>query len=316
MVTYMKAVTICVLAALIFHVNGDSPENMLRELDNSFNSCKGTPAEYVVRNSKTWYIRSAFYLLQPKLIEPALRRQCSGAAEATIRIQNIMQEVRRGGQWKYIAPAIYIPFTDTPPEIDGSISPGEWDNALVYKGEVPLNEEKEPPHGESRWRIMYDAGFLYVSADFEDSDLQIDTEHPYRGDALELFLLGDPEMRSYWEVVVSPDNDLFTGWHSVGIYGNRNSQSGITPRQLHTAATRTDRGFSVEIAFPFWALLSQQGAFPFSAKNFRLMLLRTNRNAGEPVRVSTPVPFLYDGHNIYGYIKATLKKRNNDDENN
>lgn len=266
---------------------------------------EGTPAEYAARFGKTWYIRSAFYLQRPELIKPALLRQCADSAAAEQRIRKIIDEVRRGFQWKSPLRTVQIPLTAKAPVIDGEISGEEWRNALVLKGEVLLNQELAP-RGNSIWRVMYDQSFLYVAAKFEDENIQINREHPYLGDSLELFLQGEAEMRSYWEIVVSPENDIFTGWHMPGKYGERCSRPGISPRDLKTAAVRTAKGFTVEIAFPFSALPSLSDRLPYPGAALHMMLCRTNRQADGKIAVSAPVPLLYGGHNTYGYINAVL----------
>ena len=192
--------------------------------------------------------------------------------------------------------------------IDWKISPGEWNAAWIQKGGILLNHEDIPNNGNILWRVMFDQEYLYASGTFEDRDLQIDRKEPYKGDSFELFLMGDSAMRSYWEIVVSPGNDRFTGWHMTGKYGERCSRPGIAPQALRTASQKTESGFSVEIAFPLNALISQKGAFPFPAGEFYFMMLWIDKDKESRTQTYTPVPFLYDGHNIYGYMKAVLQK--------
>ena len=302
-------ISITIFFCVYLSLWGDTVEEHLKELDSAFERCKGTFAEYPARRGKTWFVRSAFYFLEPTLIRPALLRQVADRVEADKRIRKILDDVRLGFSWRSPPAEIHVPYTPVTPEIDGQISPLEWKYALVWKGGIPLNKEWQPNDENIFWYVMYDRENLYVSASFEGNDFQIDKKEPYKGDSFELFLMGDPDMQSYWEIVVSPENDRFTGWHMAGKYGERCSRPGIAPHALRTAATKTPSGFSVEIAFPLSALSSLKGAFPFPAGEFRFMMLRTAVEKNSRIRVCVPVPFLYDGHNIYGYMKATFNKQ-------
>ena len=302
-------ICITIFFCILFSLWSDTIEDRLKELDSAFEHCEGTFIEYPARKGKTWFIRSAFYFLKPTLIQPALLRQVTNRSEANKRIQEILNDVRQGFSWTTPPAEVLVPYTPIAPEINGQISPEEWKSALIWKGGIPLNKEQMPDNGNIFWRIMYDQEYLYISASFEDNDFQIDKEEPYKGDSFEVFLMGDSDMRSYWEIVVSPENDRFTGWHTAGKYGERCSRPGIAPHALRTAAAKTPSGFSVEIAFPLNALPSLKGTFPFPAEKFRFMMLRIDRRANSHIQTCVPVPFLYDGHNIYGYIKATFNKQ-------
>ena len=55
--------------------------------------------------------------------------------------------------------------------------------------------------------------------------------------------------------------------------------------------------------------LSLHFVWPAYNRSSALQLIRTDLSGGRRT-YTTPVPFLYDGHNIYGYIRATLGKQN------
>lgn len=65
------------------------------------------------------------------------------------------------------APVLEIPWTTTPPQIDGAVSPGEWENALELALEPSWDPKKLEPDdrfaGEvSAARLMWDERCLYV----------------------------------------------------------------------------------------------------------------------------------------------------------
>ena len=127
-------------------------------------------------------------------------------------------------------------------------------------------------------------------------------------DSAELFLLPEETLNSYWEVIVSPPSNRYTAWHTLGKYGLRSSFP-TAPRNLKTASRRTPRGYCVEIAFPFSALPSLSESLPYPGAVLHLMACRTDLQDGGNLIFSAPVPLLYGGHNIYGYIKAVLQKK-------
>ncbi len=73
---------------------------------------------------------------------------------------------------------------------------------------------------------------------------------------------------------------------------------------------RTESGWSAEARLAFRELPGYLlGNRPEAGQQIRFQLIRTDLSGGRRT-YTTPVPFLYDGHNIYGYIRATLGKQN------
>lgn len=279
----------------------------LEELDSLFETCAGTPSEYAVRSAKNWFMRCAFYRLDSSAVRPAVERQCRTDAEARQRIRTLSEDIRRGQKWKLPQPELSVPFAGTV-QIDGIISPGEYAHTAQLDGEIPVNEPAEKPGGGHRWYFAWNDRFFYFAAEIADSHIQLRKERPYEADSVELFLLPEPSLSSYWEIVVSPSGVRFCAWHTLGKYGQRNSFF-VEPESLKTAARRTGNGYCVEIAFPFSALPSLAERLPYSGASVFLMVCRTDRLKNGGTAVTAPVPLLYGGHNIYGYIKATLKQQ-------
>lgn len=278
----------------------------LSELDQLFAGCGGSPAEYAVRTAKNWYSRCAFYRLDLSQVLPAVELQCRSDSEARERIRRISKDIRRGLEWTLPRKELSIPFLSQEPEIDGVVSPGEYSGAAELRGEIPIDTPTAEATGEHRWFFGYDQRFLYFAVEFSDSAVRTDSI-PYRADSAELFLLPEAALNSYWEVVVSPPSNRYTAWHTLGKYGLRSSFP-TAPRNLKTASRRTPRGYCVEIAFPFSALPSLSESLPYPGAVLHLMACRTDLQDGGNLIFSAPVPLLYGGHNIYGYIKAVLQK--------
>ena len=276
------------------------------ELDRLFAECSGSPAEYAIRTAKNWHSRSAFYRLDLSQVRPAVELQVRSDAEAEKRIRRISEEIRRGLAWSLPRQEVRIPFLSRSPEIDGILSPGEYSGAARFQGEIPIDTPTNQTTGNHLWLFGYDPEFLYFAAEFHDSDIRTN-RIPYLADSAELFLLPEAALNSYWEIVVSPSGDRYTAWHMLGKYGLRSSYP-ATPRKLKTAARRTSRGYCIEIAVPFSALPSLSDPLPYAGAVLHLMVCRTDLRNGRELVFSAPVPLLYGGHNIYGYMKAVLQK--------
>lgn len=299
--------TLIFLLFTAFLCSAGAQDLTLEELDSLFADCAGTPSEYAVRTAKNWFMRCAFYRLDGSALRPAVELQCRSDAEARKRIRTLSEDVRRGRNWKLPRPELAVPFIGAV-RIDGIISPEEYARSARLEGEIPINEQTVKAGGGHRWYFAWDNRFFYFAAEIADPDIQLCKERPYEADSVELFLLPEPLLSSYWEIVVSPSGERFCAWHTLGKYGQRSSFF-IAPESLKTAARRTGSGYCVEIAFPFSALPSLSERLPYNGAAMFLMVCRTDRQKNGGVAVTAPVPLLYGGHNIYGYIKATLKRQ-------
>jgi hypothetical protein len=157
---------------------------------------------------------------------------------------------------------------------------------------------------------MWDEDYLYFAAKFKDPSVKSyeygikGKPSPWDGDCLEVFILPSFRMKAYWEIVVNPENKKFDGFHRVSRYGNfadghEEDMSGLK----HFAKVLPD-GYVVEIAVPFKELPNYMlGNKPVAGQTFYFMMVRT-----EDGQRRSPRPFLYDGHNVFGYFEAELLK--------
>lgn len=268
---------------------------------------KGTPAEFITNTLGAGQPKKAIYLLMPERFSREYIDFDYSREGARKIIAGYIKDAERGFSWPEKKRETVIPATAVKPVIDGNIGTGEWSSAQVFKGEIPLDAAGVAPSGNTLWRVMYDREYLYFCAEVVDRDIRCDVaKFLFNGDSLEIFVLPDKEMQTYWEVILAPDGREFIAWHMVNPFGGHNSRNNIRPEKLQTAIKRTSDGFAVEAAIPFSALPTLGKSLPAAGATVYFMMVRTNRD-GDHYSRSAPVPLLYDGHNIFGYIRGTLQ---------
>lgn len=238
---------------------------------------------------------------------PANARQLE---EARARLGKIRDELDRGRRWTARPPRWRIPFLAVPPVIDGSWSDAEWGKALEIDSEYPLNstQARAVP---GRWRIGYDRKNLYICARFPEKILRTcpasdapGAPQPWDGDAAEIFLLSDPRIPCYREIVINGSGCVFSALHTRRrgeLYLNCRREP---PERISAAAGSDPQGgWSFEAAIPFAELPGYfRGNPPRSGEELRLALVRTRNGGFFPA-----FPLLYSGHNLYGYAAAQLE---------
>lgn len=124
------------------------------------------------------------------------------------------------------------------------------------------------------------------------------------GDAAEIFLLSDPRIPCYREIVINGSGCVLSALHTKRrgeIYLNCRREA---PERISTAAGSDPQGgWCFEAAVPFAELPGYfRGNPPRSGEELRLALVRT-RDGG----FFSAFPLLYSGHNLYGYAAAKLE---------
>ena len=283
-----------------------SDRDMLAEICPSYYlNGKGTQAEYITNTLASGTPKKAIYLPMPERFSSEYIGFDYSREGARKIIEQFKADAERGFKRKEKNCEITIPYVDEKPEIDGIILKEEWNAAYTFKGESILDSE-EVPSGNTEWRIMYDKDFLYICALIPDKDIKINSEFLYKGDSLEVFIMPDREMRTYWELILAPDSSPFSAWHMVNGHGGFTSVRGVKPLNLKTAVKKYSDSFVVELALPFYAMPSLKKRLPYSGAELDFMMVRTNLD-GQNYSRSAPVPFLYDGHNFAGYIHGKLQ---------
>lgn len=269
--------------------------------------CRGTPAEFAA-NRRGGMEEEAAALRNGTLTETERQRLIR-------RFSRISDDIRRGLAWREPVRRLVLPRLNAAPLIDGKFSPGEWDQAYEFTGEYPLNQcEKESRRHDTRWRIAVHGETLYIAGVFRDTTPAVfshigfepEKKPMYLGDVLECFIRPSLNSPVYWEYLVNPRGKLWALQHRNDPFGCwiRLEEHFATGARCRTAGT--PEGYLVELAIPLQdfrkttrrKLLSPGDSFSF-------MLVRTDRS-GEKYFRGTPVPLLYDGHNIFGYCIARL----------
>ena len=278
-----------------------------RELAASFNDelyfgGKNTPAEFATDKVRHPWTLNAVDVLNG--------RKSGSRQKARHWLRILSGLIAEGKKWNQPTVQITIPRTDRPVFIDGDLSDPAWKQAHVWHGDYrslvnePVPFRNRHRNTGSRWLIMRDRTHLYFAGSFRDQTIVIHPKKLYRGDGFELFLLPEPALRSYWELIVAPDGSSYSGWNMKNHTGDPVTAKGLLPKDTRFAAKQTSDGFCVEIAFPLAGLPSLSG----KTGQIRFMLFRTNNvpDTQTALCYDTPVPFLYDGHNLNGYITGLL----------
>lgn len=266
----------------------------------------GTPAEFAA-NQRGWMEEGADALL-------------NGAADPERRARiieiysRIYDDIQRGLNWKETRREIVVPRLAVPPRIDGIHASGEWHGAYRFDGEILLDTTRFVPDEPTRWRIGWHGDKLYAAAEFHDPSPEFydctlfdGPDRPmYLGDAFELFLRPSEASLLYYEFLVNPKGKLWCLAHVNDPRGSWLRVADDLKTGAVAAAVRTADGFSVELAVPLSELYGPGfRKRPQPGDPFTFMMVRTNRS-GEIYTRSAPVPLLYEGHNVFGYIRARL----------
>ena len=278
-----------------------SPEDSAREarLQQYCRESADSPAHYRAK-----MIRDPYWVSRRE----ALTGSSLQADKAELRrsLEKLESEILTGRNWPHPVPRAAIPFTDSPPRIDGIPRPDEWRHALSYRGEYLLNSDRRTG-SETEWKLLYDRKFLYFAVRvFDDAVLPGPADRPYLGDSVELFLHPDRRLADYLEIVVSAGGHLYMT-RAAQTEKRHYDLARFRSPEVRAEASHFAAGYCVEGRIPFHILPGYlHGNEPAPGHPMNFMFLRCDRDRQGRYSRSAPVPFLYDGHNIYGYIRGTL----------
>lgn len=262
---------------------------------------RGTPAEFITSQLGNFHpVVRAIHWLVP---ERARRDYFDfGANDDGARevIARFMQDAQRGWDWRARRREITLPRLD--PDVP------DWSRAAVFTGEIPLDRDDAAPAGRTVWRVAHDGAFFRWRVDVADADIQSVRPRPYEADSVECFIKDDPLLGRYWEIVAGPDGGVFSASHQYSrVSGLRATQVDAGPSRMDVRATAIPGGYRIEGAFPFSALSRTERSLPYPGARLEFMLVRTDARDSGGVDKSAPVPLLYDGHNLFGYVTAVLE---------
>ncbi len=267
--------------------------------------CKNTPAEFAAKQRSGKEIQAKLLLGVP----PDQLRQ-----EAIETLAKIQREVDRATHWNYRPETIRIPYLKKAPFVDGILSENEWQEAFRHTNAFQINSEEQLQDG-SLWLVGWHGDTLYIAVHFIDQECCFrrlrsgapEKERIYSGDALECFIRPRKNSKLYYEFLANPLGDLWSLTHVVlrsSPYLTLEEESSLA---VTTRGSCDATGYFVEIAIPLRQLFSDWNIRPpQQGDSFSLMLVRSDLSANGEIRRYSPVPLLYDGHNIHGYLNAIL----------
>lgn len=301
--TCLWIVGVVLLGGLIFlEIRREQDHELDRRLVELFRSSSGRPWQWKAKEVIYDYNQVGRALL--------VRHDYMGSnREIRRRLKALEKEIRIGQNWKERIREYCVP------KVPGSVLkngfPDEtfWkDSSLHWTGEYRLNQT-ELQNNSARWYLGYDSEYLYFKASFPDESICLAaTDSLYEADSFELFILPEERYHTYVELVFSPDGRQYTRWVSQTTR-SRYELSDYAPESLRSRTEKLKTGWSIEGRIGFRdlpAYLRGNPACP--GETLRLMMLRIDRSGKGTRTVSTPVPFLYDGHNIFAYMKLTLQE--------
>lgn len=276
-------------------------------LDTEFwwRRCRGTPAEF-----------AGNWLWQCRREQEVLRGKVPGDEAAAIKVlAEYHARIQRGLHWREPRRTLEVPRLKKAPVIDGVLSADEVAAAFRFSGEYPLDSMQKVAENGSFWLVGWYDDRFYAAGYFCDSEIisfngtaRNSGRKMHEADSLELFMRPDCRRPHYYEWIVNPARQMWSLEHWSRERGGFCILDVERETASETAAQPVPGGYSIELSIPLREL---HGIWcrrmPQPGDRFDFILVRTDLSGGTFCR-STPVPFLYDGHNIFGYIQAGLGK--------
>jgi len=166
--------------------------------------------------------------------------------------------------------------------IDGSLDDEAWRDAAPVT--FRLHNDSGEPRFKTTARLLYDANFLYVAFECEDTRILARMEQRddpiFDEEVVEVFIDPDSDEVTYYEFEVSPRNVIFDAVvaNPTGIKGEIDTSWDC--HGLRTAvgmATSAPGSWAVEMAIPFRALESAAHTPPQPGDRWRMNLYRIER---------------------------------------
>jgi len=188
-------------------------------------------------------------------------------------------------------------YTGTPIQIDGKLDDAAWQQAAWTSDFVDIEGAARPkPRFRTRIKMLWDDKYLYIAAELEEPEVKATlTQHDsviFHDNDFEVFLKPLPATPSYFEFEI---NALNTGWdlfldkpyklggkadNSWDIAGLRTA---VAVQGTLNQAGDTDRGWTVEIAYPLSAFEPRQHVpAPHDGTMWRVNFSRVEWKAGQP----------------------------------
>ena len=84
--------------------------------------------------------------------------------EAEEKLKGTEERLNIGVRWPYSAgPSVRIPKLTVKPVIDGTLAPGEWDDAVMFDSHYHKNAARPAANSEQKWRFAWDNRYFYAA---------------------------------------------------------------------------------------------------------------------------------------------------------
>jgi cellulose/xylan binding protein with CBM9 domain len=187
--------------------------------------------------------------------------------------------------------------TESSIHIDGKLDDPAWQKAKWTSDFVDIEDAAKPtPRFRTRAKILWDDKYLYIAAELEEPNVTGTlTKHDsviFKDNDFEVFIKPLPETKSYYEFEM---NALNTGWDLF--LPKPYSEDGKADNSWDIAGLKTavaiqgtlnhpgdtDRGWTLEIAYPLTAFNSRQHVAPPQAGSvWRINFSRVEWTPGNP----------------------------------
>ncbi len=185
----------------------------------------------------------------------------------------------------------------TPIVIDGKLDDPAWASAAWTSDFVDIEGSAKPaPRFRTRAKLHYDDKYLYIAAELEEPNVTGTlTKHDsviFRDNDFEVFIKPLPDTESYYEFEINALNtswDLFlnkpynqggkadNSWDIAGL------KTAVAIEGTLNSPNDTDRGWTLEIAWPLAAFASRQTVLPpQSGTTWRINFSRVEWKPGNP----------------------------------
>ncbi len=179
-----------------------------------------------------------------------------------------------------------IPTASTAPVVDG-IKEDAWsaskENKCLYA--VSGDKPKSAADLSCNWWAMWDSDNFYVFVDVNDEDLQNDSAQSYEDDSVEIYVdIGNDKQDSYG----GDDYQYRVAWNSEvpEIEEHYHSTRSLVGMEFIVRKTDANDGYTLEIKFPWSALLKDAKAAIGDLMGFTIMINDDDAGSGRDTQFS------------------------------
>lgn len=223
-------------------------------------------------------------------------------------------------QYTYIAT-----FVESSIIIDGILDDDAWQNCEKVLLKINKTAEAVSDSSIVTWvKSCYDQQNFYIAYECNDADIWSEfsnrDDHLWENDAVEIFIDTDGNLKTYYEIQVSPKNVLFdahlevptkTGNDEIITFNGKGIQTAVTVDGTMNMHEDSDKKWAVEIAIPFSDLNAENASI--DSGNWRINFFRMNHDINQERPELGWSPTLGDFHipSMFGVLKFAKANQSN-----